>query len=77
MSYIKKINPKIIEKLNEISSESPKEVQDFLVELLVWQAESEEKGYSDNEIIEGFTKKIERCADIPNVTDYLEKLNEI
>ncbi len=74
-SYIKKINPKIIEKMNEISSGTPKEIQEFLTDLLLWQAESDEKGYSENEISEGFSKKLEEYANNTEIIKYLEKKN--
>lgn len=75
-SYLKKINPKIIKKMNEISADAPNEIQEFFIELLTWQAESDEKALSVSEVFEGFLKRVEQYANNPEIIKYLEKSND-
>ena len=74
-SHNKKINPRILEKLNSVLEDAPDSLKEFFVELLVWQVDVETKGHSENEILEGYAKKLEKFSKIDEINKYLEEKN--
>ena len=71
--YLKKINPKILEKLDLIIKDSPPSLKKFFVDMLSKQVEVDDKARTTNEISNAFLEILQEYAKKEEIKKYLEQ----